>query len=530
MARKESVKKEAKKDVKKQPKTTERPVHKNGKLIDIKNPVIKKKPEPIEEDDEIEQKPLKDLFEDEDQDEDNEDIDLFDSGEEDDDDSSDSDEDEVEASPQNLQGKEKDIFTDVGEKSVRKGVPVYYQIVKNGSMLSRKDHPYSWELLQSEFGGGYYKVTAKNAITHVIMGWDGKSVLDPMGFKKEADKEKPEIPAPQNPYPQQAPQPQLDVNSLLTTIMTVVGGHNKAQAGAEVANTNAITQLIGQMQQNNMTFMQQSNQQFMTMMDKMSQQNTEMFKAVQAQIEKLSNKPVDKAMGPLELITLLEKSKKDGVEQWTNLMKMAKSEAEDKKEIISAMKEIMEDGKEGQGNKGVVDKLLEGLLPMLAQVAIASKAQGSPQPVIDEQVQALAVAQEAATHQEQVRQAPRPQVLRPPMPQGPRRVVKERTTPVTENETKTKIIDLMTPHVAKWLSSREAPQLAATQGKVILQNAGWAMPTVVQNFKVDDLYALRRKYGIPPVADKWLTAFYEALVADEKPVEVNASSPTSGAV
>jgi hypothetical protein len=54
-----------------------------------------------------------------------------------------------------------DIFTDIGDHWQEKGQIVRYQIDKNNRMLTRVDHPFSWEDIQKKFGGGNYKVIAK---------------------------------------------------------------------------------------------------------------------------------------------------------------------------------------------------------------------------------------------------------------------------------------------------------------------------------------------------------------------------------
>lgn len=54
-----------------------------------------------------------------------------------------------------------DIFTDVGDYWLRKEQTVRYDINKGNKLLTKKDHPYSWEELQKEYGGGTYKVMAR---------------------------------------------------------------------------------------------------------------------------------------------------------------------------------------------------------------------------------------------------------------------------------------------------------------------------------------------------------------------------------
>jgi len=54
-----------------------------------------------------------------------------------------------------------DLFTEVGDYWEKRGQLVRYDINKGSKLLTKKDHPYSWEELQKEFGGGNYKVMAR---------------------------------------------------------------------------------------------------------------------------------------------------------------------------------------------------------------------------------------------------------------------------------------------------------------------------------------------------------------------------------
>src|ERR1700677_3722433 len=62
-----------------------------------------------------------------------------------------------------------DIFT-LGQKQyVDKGDWVNYQFYKEGKMLTTKEHPYSWEALQKEFGGGHYTVKMRSIARGVFL-------------------------------------------------------------------------------------------------------------------------------------------------------------------------------------------------------------------------------------------------------------------------------------------------------------------------------------------------------------------------
>ena len=54
-----------------------------------------------------------------------------------------------------------DLFNEVGDYWEKRGQTVRYDINKGNKLLTKRDHPYSWEEIQKEFGGGTYKVMAR---------------------------------------------------------------------------------------------------------------------------------------------------------------------------------------------------------------------------------------------------------------------------------------------------------------------------------------------------------------------------------
>ena len=51
---------------------------------------------------------------------------------------------------------------DYGSRVANAGYPIFYHIRRNGQWLSRKSHPYGWDELQKEYGGGVYQIECKD--------------------------------------------------------------------------------------------------------------------------------------------------------------------------------------------------------------------------------------------------------------------------------------------------------------------------------------------------------------------------------
>jgi hypothetical protein len=71
-----------------------------------------------------------------------------------------------------------DLFDFCENEFVKKGDFVEYTIKKNGSTIGFKKHPYSWERIQKEFGGGRYNVLAKSMLTGRIVKRQSMPVED----------------------------------------------------------------------------------------------------------------------------------------------------------------------------------------------------------------------------------------------------------------------------------------------------------------------------------------------------------------
>lgn len=90
-----------------------------------------------------------------------------------------SEEAKADAALEAIEAKESfDIFSDIGDMYMKKGQVVSYAINKSGQFLTKKEHPYSWETMQAEFGAGHYKVMARlPALNNKYLKGQSKTLL-----------------------------------------------------------------------------------------------------------------------------------------------------------------------------------------------------------------------------------------------------------------------------------------------------------------------------------------------------------------
>lgn len=123
------------------------------------------------------------------QEDDDDEVDFSDDNEEEDDD------DDYESAPvpsidqikKNNQRHEFDIFEDFGERHAKADDILKYMIFQNGHLAATKFHPYSWEQIQQEFGGGSFKVVARSTVSGKIVKNQSKSVAAPIKGKSETE-------------------------------------------------------------------------------------------------------------------------------------------------------------------------------------------------------------------------------------------------------------------------------------------------------------------------------------------------------
>jgi len=309
------------------------------------------------------------------------------------------------------QALEYDIF-DYCEKRSKKGDQIQYEIRKDGVLHAHKYHPYTWEKLQKDYGRGQYQVKARSLLTKGYIKSEtrlvGESLRDDdeeIKFDKEAAKQAPN-------------QNNLDFMQLLALMNSVsersrAEAQETARAQAE-ANTALLQALIQKPQEGMgtkelmvfMSTMMQANkkddtpmmelmfkmmstsqdtanrvsEQTSRMIEKMNENNARMFEKMNERFEKImeDSKKDDGGdkLGYLEVMQMTESAQRKGFDLFSKMQELAESKADEKLELINALK--------GSGTKeekkSMTETLIETLLPSIT-TAVAQSTGKAPAPL-----------------------------------------------------------------------------------------------------------------------------------------------------
>src|ERR1035437_1017245 len=378
----------------------------------------------------------------------------FDEAEEDDDLSGDEREDEEELFDDAVKAAAFDIF-DEGDKMTKAGIPIRYWIKRNGAFLCEKYPPFTLAQLQNEFKGGQYQVVAKEMATNQIKKSQIISVNDPIEKPISLEREREPLREREISHTPVAPvTPQPSFMELMTmmnqmnetkareareaadardrevreqaaikaresevrarearedaaanksesnTFMMAFLEMNKAsaaQAQAQAQSQATMMLEIAKMSQA-MSEKQAESQRAMSEKQadanrlKVDQMNTRFEKIIE--VVKDNDRHKEKPMTITEMMLLIQNSKNEGFELFQKMNEMSELKAQERIEF-------MENGKtekEEKDKPSMTERLIEGILPVVAGAmaaqsaakAAAPQTQLSPQPQYQPQPQAQA--------------------------------------------------------------------------------------------------------------------------------------------
>lgn len=430
-----------------------------------------------------------------------------------------------------LADEEEDIFEVIAERDwIKRGKGIYYEIYKDSEMLARKEHPYSWDTLQKEYGKGLYQVRLKDKAEKRI--------------RKAQTKGLAAIPGQDGYNGYQIPQPGREaaqasaalaaLDALTPAKVLEMVQAAEARVRAENASkvpvdtgTSAVMQLLMQTMQNNqqatnsmLDRQAQATNSMFERMDRNAQENTKLF---QEQIKAIVNRPEKKEMGFLELLAIMDRGADKAILQQKTLMDMVKEQNEDKEDLGDRMMEAIGKLKSDAPVKdeSTLDTLLRGIAPAIgpALAAIAASKGGAPvavpvgavpapvaQPVFHPAASSAPLSVKSLT----------PTVVgnRPLAPQKGKNLVKE------------KILNALTPMVAQGLTLGTSAVKVAEKCCAALHDLRISRLDVITNVKEADLIELRKAYKLPVAADPWLRELYAHITeAPNTSVPANNASP-----
>jgi hypothetical protein len=432
------------------------------------------------------------------------------------------------------QAEGKDVFIEAYNTLMARGDMPKFYIYKNHEFIGVKEHPYSWENIQKDFGSGHFKIIAKSKLKGVYVSSQSQMVGNPHG-ESDLEHEEEAHAAPQTP-----PRQELGPLELLSIIQ-----QQQDRAEAKVRQSSDSNQgSMATMMQSIVQMQQQSSQQFQLLfmeMSKMSMQSIQslqasqmqMFEKVNQQIQSL-NQNNNKGMDTMALLKLLGDAESRAEARATKMFEMVEEKAENLAEDKAAAMGSHEE------KPSFAETLLKGFVPILAQAQGAAPQNVPQQPSPEQlaaiqhqkQLEAQAIQarkqvqldrQKAAANQKVNKQDPMgfPQAARPATAPtrtvGPHAPV-EAARPVQKLEVievkdpaKDRIFELVKDEIGSALLFRREAGTTASVCLKTLEKHGIGRHNVIQAFKWDDFLDYAKQFGLPAIAEPWLKEFYAAL-------------------
>ena len=266
-----------------------------------------------------------------------------------------------------------DIF-EFGEAQQKRGDQVKYIIKRNGEMLTSRYHPFSWEKLQEEYGGGQYQIVARSMVKQKYLKSETRSVANPgngQGVSTDFAFGKSK---------RYYEDDRVDRTEKEPSIKEMWGIMNEATQSAkeearEIARTEKETSST--MVTALMTMMQNSQTQAQTLflemmksnqegLNRISENTNQMFRDMNDKFEKIvdkiSTRPGNKEeFGIFELMKLQNDSRDQGFDMFNKMQELAEAKAEEKAEFLTG-----KDDGDTKKEKSLTESVVEALLPAIS--------------------------------------------------------------------------------------------------------------------------------------------------------------------
>jgi len=259
-----------------------------------------------------------------------------------------------------------DIFQDKCDPMVKKGIPIAYTLKRDGQRLTSRIHPWSWDEIHDEYGGGNYQIFARRTDQNEFvkcqsqtMAGARKNPLENTGNSQDEN---------------QGSQDSSNKAPSFVEMMAIMKESNReASDKSETQSKSSMEMMMGFMSIIAQTMAGKKD-------DSGSTQMFEMFKMQQRSIEKIAeamnqnmeklyervnNKPDE--LGPMALIEMLTNREESGYKKALTLQK-ALDDSMDKKIKDQAKLIAAAEGGGGDGEeKSMTEKLISSLAPTIVQ-------------------------------------------------------------------------------------------------------------------------------------------------------------------
>ena len=391
----------------------------------------------------------------------------------------------------------------------RKGKAIQYYIKKNGKYVTTLKPPLDWDKLRSLFGSGHYTVQCKDELTNAFLKQKSE-VLDELPNQDTSTAVDPNAP----PFAFGGSSSSSDS---MTALMAMMQEQNAQRAASEreqrirdeatrredrereevrrredrESKNDLMKTLIGVVPLLLPLVMPKKDDKLDTLVDFMKDNAREAQRQSEKMLERLERAQTDKkdALNPLELIRLLNESKKDGQNEMKEMLDMVEERAAERAAQMG-------DGDKEESTLALLIKNLgPGLAALMAQNAgAAAAAQTLPAP-IEESVEVE--------------------------PVEPVQAARAAAPPKSKDELDQEVVlKTLFPFFAEQLARIQNkvavdPVAAARESLNLLKAKGFSQDRVLALFNREILFGVLRTYNIPKEHDSWFNRYYESLLVKE---------------
>lgn len=466
-----------------------------------------------------------------------------------------------------MSSREFDIFTDFGDIHAKKGdIPKYY-IYKNGSLVLIKNHPYSWEQIQDELGGGHYKVRMSSMATGKIIKTQSQAIADsPISKSKdteitqnnkffdllgtmnqtlqeqqlrqeeraqqERERFQREMKEQQEKIQMESQNQQNTMLAMLTALMSKPKDDSteKMMMAMQQQSQQNMQMMIAMMDSSKgkdnssevMQMIMQMNQNTMLMMKEMSNNQAQVVDKITDKIEKLQHK--DDGLGGLKLVELFQTAQSQGFEQMKMLNELAEMKASEKSDSDS-------------DDDSITKTLIKSVVPMVGQLASIASAQKGVQaqqalpsiaptqvpPTRNNRPQGQGQAQAKRPNtqgsvpinrqngQPNIVGLPRPKVAKQPVAQNPK------SGKIEVSGQKQKALEILIPFIGECLVGAKSEEVSARESIDKLIGNGIDPVIVIPQFSGKELIKIANDLGLRDEEyaglNNWLEGYYDKILS-----------------
>lgn len=298
-----------------------------------------------------------------------------------------------------------DIFQYAQKEYEEKGKPVVFYVKKDNEIMGQLPAPCDWTILQKKYGGGVYQVTARHAYTKQYIKSQTERVGEPER-RSEGQKDQVVIQTPA--------APSADLNEMFKGMsamfmqMQEMTNRDKSREDREEKKSaesfnNTFLQLLTQQQNSTMQMFTNMQEGTNRIMEKLGDNFSKVVERQDDKMNKMFEKLADNQskkenISTMDLIKLMETSRKDGIDTMTTLMELAEAKAE-------AM------AGDGESKESLLGTLVKGIAPILANAnrsMVASQPRGAVSRPPSQHLQAPAQGTGGVRAPQNRQAAPRP--------------------------------------------------------------------------------------------------------------------------